>query len=253
MKKRILSAILACSLTLALLPGAALAAESEGLSNFRKSNTYTQGQFTDVASTAWYASNVQAAYELGLMKGQSGTAFGPDGTLTLAEAVAMAARLHSIYHTGEDNFQQGSPWYQVYVDYAAANGIYSSANANYTAPINRGDFAYIIANALPAGELAPINTVEDRAIPDVPTSSYISKPVYTLYRAGVLTGSGADGAFEPGSTITRAAVAAIVTRMADPSQRQKLTLTVQPVTLYAWGDRTIQVWPDEVALYEAQG
>ena len=249
MKKKLVSSVLALALCLGLT-APALAAE-DGMANFLKSCTYTPGQFADVAATDWFAGSVQGAYELGLMKGQ-GAGFNPAGTLTKAEALALGARLHSRYHTGADAFQQGDPWYQVYADYAAANNIWAD-KGDLTAPITRGDFACIIHNAFPAKALAPINTVEDRAIPDVPSDSYLCAPVYVLYRAGVLTGNGDTRAFDPNSTIDRASVAAIVSRVADPSLRVNFTLNVQPVTLYAQWDRTIQVWPDEVSLYEGLG
>lgn len=248
MKKKIVSLLLALALACGLMP-AALAA---GMDGFQRSQAYTAGQFTDVAAGSWYAGSVQSAYEFGLMKGSSATAFSPEGTLTLGEAVALAARIHSIYQTGQDSFVQGSPWYQVYVDYAAQNGIYSGTG-DFNAPVPRRDFAVIIRNALPAAELPAINTIEDRSLPDVPSDAYYHDAVYALYRAGILTGNDAYGTFGPSTTITRASVAAIVTRMVDATQRQTLTLTANPVTLYAQDGRTLQVWPDEVNSYLTVG
>ena len=97
-KQRFLSGLLALVLALTLLPAAALAA-APGLSNFTKVNTYVPGTFTDV-SGEWYAQNVQTAYELGLVLGTSDTTFSPDENISLAAALALACRLHSIYHTG---------------------------------------------------------------------------------------------------------------------------------------------------------
>ena len=51
--------------------------------------------FTDVPADAWFAPNVQAAYELDLMTGSSATTFNPNGNLTIAEALVLACRLHS--------------------------------------------------------------------------------------------------------------------------------------------------------------
>ena len=39
-----------------------------GFANFAAVNTYTAGQFADVAASYWGAPNVAKAYELGLMK-----------------------------------------------------------------------------------------------------------------------------------------------------------------------------------------
>lgn len=48
--------------------------------------------------------------------------------------------------------------------------------------------------------------------------------VYAMYQAGILTGNDAYGTFTPYSTITRAEVAAVVSRMVDPSLRQAFIL-----------------------------
>lgn len=72
--------------------------------------TYQQGQFTDVKPDQWFTPTVASAYELGLIKGNSATTFNPYGDVTIAEAITMAARIHSIYTTGTENFVQGSTW-----------------------------------------------------------------------------------------------------------------------------------------------
>ena len=95
--------------------------------------------------------------------------------------------------------------------------------ANYNAPIKRCDFADIMAAALPAAALSAINDIEQ--IPDVAKSEVYAGRVYTLYRAGVLTGNNARGTFGPETSISRATAAAIVTRMADSALRQSVTLT----------------------------
>ena len=81
------------------------------LDNFKKGASYPAGKFTDVPSNAWYIESVKAGYEYGLVKGSSETTFNPSGNMTVAEAVTLAARLHSIYYTGKADFAQGKPWY----------------------------------------------------------------------------------------------------------------------------------------------
>jgi hypothetical protein len=221
MKKRILSLVLVLVLAFSVLP---IAAEAAGtLSNFGKVNTYQAGQFTDV-SNEWFAPSVQAAYEYGLMGGTSGATFSPAKNLTVAEALKIAACLHSIYNTGAASFPQADPWWQPYVDYALQNGIIAGAFANYTANATRSDFAVIFAAALPDEALTVRNTIDDNAIPDVKLSYSYGPAVYKLYRAGILTGSDAAGTFYPSTYITRDAVAAIVARMAVPDLRKTLTL-----------------------------
>ena len=112
------------------------------------------------------------AYELDLVKGVSDSRFNPSGNMTIAATVALACRLHSIYHTGTAEFVQGSPWYQVYVDYAVKNGIIRQNQfTNYNANATRRQFAAILAHALPETALEQKNTVDDGMIPDVAAGS----------------------------------------------------------------------------------
>ena len=206
---RLVSLLLALTLVCGMAPAALAAA---GMSNFQSSNTYVSGQFTDVTAGSWYEQSVKTAYELGLVLGTSDTSFSPDANITLGSAVALAARLHSIYQTGQAAFVQGNPWYQGYVDYAVSNGIITAGQfSDYNANATRRQFAAILAKALPSAELTAINTIADGAIPDL------------------AAGSDQYGTFNPETTIGRSSVAAIVARMAVPSLRQHITLTA-PVT-----------------------
>jgi len=218
MKRRIISLGLAFILLTGTVPAALAAGGS--LDNFKQVNTYSEGLFSDVPVNAWYRDSVSSVYELGLMKGGSDSKFNVSGNLSVAETVAMASRLHCIYTTGTENFSQGSPWYQVYVNYAVANGIIQDGQySDYTSAATRLQFATIFAAALPDEALTSINTIADGAIPDTTNAD-----VYLLYRAGILTGSDASGTFNPGGTITRAEAAAIVARMADATLRKSITL-----------------------------
>lgn len=218
MKKRFISFCLVLIFLISIIPSAFSAYGS--LDNFKRTNTYTQGQFSDVPATSWYAEYVATAYELGLMKGSGTTQFNVDGSVTIAEAIAMAARLHSIYTTGTESFSNSSLWYQVYIDYAITNGIISQNQfASYTSTATRLQFATIFASALPDAALASMNTIEDGAIPDTSSPS-----VYKLYRAGILAGNDSRGTYTPNATISRSSTAAIISRMAVVAFRLNLTL-----------------------------
>ena len=220
MTKRILSLALVGVLCLST----AAPALAAGLDQFGKVNTYAAGQFADVPADAWYAANVQAAYELGLMTGSSAATFNPTGNLTVAEALALACRLHSTYAGKGASFAGGGVWYQPYVDYATQNGIITAgAYPDYTATATRAQFAAILAAALPDEALPAINSVQ--SLPDLDAAAPYAAGVLKLYNAGILTGSDAAGSFQPTATIQRAEVAAIVTRMADKSLRKTFTLT----------------------------
>ncbi len=227
MVKRIFSSLLAVLLLFGILPAPSFAASS--FSNFTKVRSYQSGQFSDVAEE-WYAPSVKAAYEYGLINGKTATSYEPQSNLTIAEAIKLAACIHSIYYTGSSNFQAGSPWYRPYVDYALAKNIIKEEYSNYEENATRAEFALIFSGALPEEACGAINEIPADSIPDVPSSYSYAPAVYKLYRAGILTGSDSKGTFYPNTYITRDACAAISIRMISPSYRQTLKLQSKELT-----------------------
>lgn len=181
--------------------------------------TYAPDLFWDVKGTDWFYNNVADAYDLGLMNGTGNSTFSPQNNMTLAEAITLAARLHSIYYTGEENFPRydGGNWYDPYVNYARDKGIISE-NYAYTRPATREEFVHIMAAALPGEALSAITGAVTFA--DASDIVY-NGDVRLLQRAGIINGIQENGQtyFKPWNPITRAEVAAIVTRMARPDSR----------------------------------
>jgi len=195
---------------------------SAGMSNFKSTGAYMISQFTDVNEDQWYGLNDQKviarAFEYGLMKGNSATTFNPTGNVTVAEAITIAARVHSIYATGAGNFAQGNPWYQVYVDYAVANEIIADKYfTNFARAATRAEMAFIFSRSLPSGEFTEINTIN--SLPDVISGTPYRESILMLYRAGILTGSDTLGTFYPANNVTRAEAAAIISRVILPDTR----------------------------------
>lgn len=221
--KKITALILCVVLSAGLLTGFALA--EEGLSNFKPVNDYAPGTFTDLDESYWGYSGVTASYELGLIRGNSDSTFGAEGNVKVCEVVALAARLHSIYHTGGENFAQGDPWYQVYYDYAVENGIISKGQ--YLASAENAAFRYQVAEimdaALPAAAMETINSIPYGSIPDVDATS--AGYIYRLYRAGILTGKTQAGDFCPSETVLRGEIAAMTARMAKPELRVRFSIS----------------------------
>ena len=223
MKKRIISIILIVCLAAAVtLPS--LGALS--LSNFDRIRTYNN-EYTDVSSKDWYFDAVQDVYERGIISGKGPGIFDPSGTLSIAETIALAAKLHKGYYTGTMDFPSGSPWYAPYVDYALKNGIPAGAYRNMNAAATRADFAVLIAAALPDEAITPMNRIADGAIPDVFESYSYGRAVYRLYRAGVLTGADSTGIYYPGRTLMRSEAAVIIRRTVDASSRIPLSLAAE--------------------------
>ncbi len=221
--------IICLVLTLLLSCAAAAAETKKSLDNFTEKRTYTQGMFGDVSAEAWYASYVGEAYKLDLMNGSGKTTFNPSGNITIAETVAIAARLNKIYNGDSSAFKQGEPWYQVYVDYAIEKEIIGACEYfNYTEKATRADFVSILARALPSEAFENINSLEDGAIPDINSSMRFCDAAYLLYNAGILSGSDKYGTFKPGTNILRSEVATIISRVAKRDGRVKVTLEDLP-------------------------
>ena len=190
---------------------------------FEKTNPYSDGLFSDVPATEWYASEVKSTYELGLMNGIGGGLFDPDGNVTVAEAVTMAARASAIYAGETIDTAAGGEWYTPYVNYAVAKGFVKDGQFDsFDRPAKRYEVASLFENAMPEGYFTAKNDVA--GIPDVAESYAYQADLLTLYRAGVVMGSDSYGNFRPEDNITRAESAAIINRVALPENRLSRTL-----------------------------
>ena len=183
--------------------------------------------FVDVPVSAWYADAVRDAWANGLIDGVNATHFEPDGSLTVAQAIKLAAALHQRIENGTVTLKNGSPWYRSYLEYAVEHGVIEESYLGYSAaalnaPVQRAEFAHILYGA--AKPYAAINEIGANALPDVKTGDRYADEIYTLYRAGVLTGSDRSGTFYPTSLIRRSEAAAILIRGFDEEARRTLTL-----------------------------
>lgn len=191
---------------------------------FVKTNTYTNGLFSDVKSDAWYVNEVKSTYELGLMNGKGYGAFDPEGSVTVAEAITMAARASAMYR-GETIVQSGTEWYDMYVNYAKSKGFVKEGQFDdYSRPAKRYEVAVLFENAMPEGYYTAKNSVE--VIPDVSEKQDYLDELLSLYNAGVVMGSDSYGHFFPENNITRAEAAAIINRVATPANRLEKKLHV---------------------------
>ncbi len=189
------------------------------LDSFKRSGVYTAGMFRDADAEGWYAENLRAVVEYGLMLGMDDGTFGVGQPLKVSEALALACRLHNIYYGGSGEFDQTQDalWYQVYVDYAARYGITASGALDPDAAATRSLFAELISAALPDAALAPTDGA--KRPPDVSADDAAGPAILRLYAAGILNGTDDAGTFLPGAEIAREQAAAIITRVADPALR----------------------------------
>lgn len=226
-------------------------AASGSMKNFEKKFTY-EGQFEDVAESAWYAPYVAAAFEYGFVSGNSETTYNPDGNITLAETLVIADQIHSIYYGADVDRTPDGPWYTPYVKYAQSSGIIAEGTySDYTARATRAQFAAIMAKALPEEALPEL--AEISVIPDVPKTASYAAPIYKLYEAGIVSGSDVYGTFHPASNIKRSEVAVIALNMADESRRKAPELKVEEVKLYSDYGSSMTIAKSEAPAFQALG
>lgn len=184
--------------------------------------------FTDVPAGAWYAQDIADAQQLGIIQGKGNHLFDPNGTLTTAQAITLAAKTRAYYNNETISTVEGGSWYDGSVAYAKAQGIISGVEfSNYDANATRSEMAYLFARALPDREYESLNSIT--ALPDVSDGTQYRTEIFKLYNAGIVTGSDAYGTFNPNSNISRAEAAAIINRVAVKSKRKTLALKKQDV------------------------
>lgn len=230
MKKRFPALLLAVCL---LLTVPALAV-SNSMDNFRQVRTYADS-FADVSSGSAFYSNIKALYEYGLSVGRSDGTFGSGDSVTVGQAVIFAARVRSIYRTGDAEAgaafydSLGHPVYYSYLLYLQGEGVLGSElDTVCDSAATRAQVAHLLAAVLPESALPRVNDTlvtqayaSGKYIADVTEYTPFYQDILTLYKCGVAVGSDPSGTFYPASPISRGALSAMLTRLF----RQDLRLT----------------------------
>lgn len=120
--------------------------------------------FTDVPAAKWYADEVAAAYQAGIIKGTGPDTFRPEQTISREEMAAMLVRAWSILHTQAKPDAAASPvfndqaavsvWARDAVSTAAGLGLMKGRSASAFVPqgtVTRAEAAQAIANIGNAG------------------------------------------------------------------------------------------------------
>lgn len=216
MKKRIFSFILALVLCFAFSVPA-----------------FAAGGFYDVDKNAWYLKYLGTAVDSGLINGRGGGMFAPNDSITGAEAVKLAACINQILIDGSVSLTNGSPWYANYMEYAMEKGIIDFELDQYgaSAAISRAKLMDMLCRAIPEDQRREINFIPEGSIPDIFYSADYRDNIYTLYRMGIVTGSGPRGACLPDEDIKRSEVAALVARIVNPNLRVTFSLEAPATSL----------------------
>ena len=227
MKHRIVSLLLPLALLLCI---GAQARSDSAPAVFQRTLVY-DGAFIDVRSDSWYASYAASVYEYGLMEGRGEGTFSPGGSITVAELLTLSARLHSIYENSGSpvsfpRSEAGGSWFDPYLAYLEETELLPFRLADYHLPATRAQMASIFAASLPQewyddrnAQLVTDAYLSHRFITDVDDYTPYQQEILWMYRQGILVGSDNTGSFLPANTVTRAEVAALLTRMVEPALR----------------------------------
>ncbi len=222
--RRMLALLLVVSSLLSIMSVGALAdyVPGERLAVFDDVAQMGGNTFTDVNSGTWCYSGIKTVYNKGIMLGFTDKTFRPGNTVSWAEAIVIAARIHAAYN---DNLieerREGDAWYSPYYRYCVARNMLPSstpAASGLDQSINRYDLAYIFSRTIEAQDMPNINDGSIGDLSSIPV--YYRASVTLLYTAGIMIGFDSAGSFCGTRTTTRAQISAVISRLIEPALRQ---------------------------------
>lgn len=131
--------------------------------------------FTDVTASHWAYSNVQIAYELGILQGNGDGTFAPDRNVTVAEAVTATLRV--LGYTSSDI---GYFWPNDYMNYATSLGLLDEIEKDYNDEMTRADVVNLLVASI---KLSDTNLLDkyDNAIDDLIPIEMPEEDELTIY------------------------------------------------------------------------
>ena len=205
MKRKIVSAALACALA-ASLSVPALAADLT---------------FSDVPSNHWAAQPIMEMTEQGLFSGTTapvngvGT-FAPDATMTRGAFLTVLTRWLFGDELDAMSVVPGAPWWKNNYTLALQNGLLKDKelDGDLDKAMSRQEMAVVLARAAQGLGLAPDTLVSESAIPDwYSIGEGYREGVRFSYSMGFIGGTDSNGTFNPNGTLTRAQAATVVYRL----------------------------------------
>ncbi|MGG1517692.1 S-layer homology domain-containing protein [Paenibacillus oryzisoli] len=170
--------------------------------------------FTDM-QTHWAQKEVLAAANLGWMLGVATNRFAPEAKLTRAEAATIIVRA-----LGLDKEKASSAafldvsvthWASQAIGIAKQHGLMQGISDNVFAPdqtITREEMSMLLTRAL---KLSSPGIAAASKFKDVPAGSWSTEAIAAMSSKGLVDGF-ADGTFRPGAPLTRAEMAALLSR-----------------------------------------
>ncbi|MBO5517044.1 MAG: 5'-nucleotidase C-terminal domain-containing protein [Firmicutes bacterium] len=199
-------------------------AEPQGRINIinDKSAVDVASYFSDVNAKDWFVDHVQSAFASDIIAGFHDGTFRPNGYLTHAQIMVMAANLHSTQKGDNYDFQanrkEGDAWYQVFEDYCVAEGIVPAETFGAGGPfegeentnVTRAQMAFYFANTL-----ADASYTEKKEVALSDISGHIFAPEIEKLAKADIVGGFPDGTYRPEELVTRAQAAVFVHNILD--------------------------------------
>lgn len=215
MKRKIVSAALACALA-ASLSVPVLAADLT---------------FSDVPSDHWAAQPILEMTEQGLFSGTTtpvngvGT-FSPDSTMTRGAFLTVLTRWLFGDELDAMSAVPGAPWWKNNYTLALQNGLLKDKelDGDLDKAMSRQEMAVVLARAAQGLGLAPDTLVSESAIPDwYSFGEGYREGIRFSYSMGFIGGVDSKGTFNPNGTLTRAQAATVVYRLLEKIEGGELS------------------------------
>ena len=176
---------------------------------------YHPAKFNDLSNHKWAEKAIMDLAHAGIVKGTSNTTYSPAANITRADFVLYMVNAFKFkgYNKSEFKDINGNEYYAEAVAIAADRGIVNGVSTYAFAPnnaIKRCDMMVIIHRALKAyGINLKVGSV---SMPDMNTvPAYAQEAVKALIGAELVNGK--SGKVEPNAYVTRAEVAALISRL----------------------------------------
>lgn len=177
---------------------------------------FAQTPFTDVTGH-WAATEIEAVYQKGYLKGTSLDQFNPEKTVTRAELAAILDRVFDFNYEGSQDLYADiaeGQWYSEAALKSGKNGIIATENGKFSPdqPVTRLEIAKAIKNSFEAKKLGVITTLMWPVFEDTVNLPQEDQNVVSfMVNTSIMKGK-SDGHFGPQDNLTRAELAVVLNR-----------------------------------------
>ena len=154
-----------------------------------------------------------------------------DWNVTTADVLRACVRIYEAYFRVEYPVSSGQM--QDYINKALEYGILDGVRASYDQAITRGETAIYLWRAVRGRTLDAINDIP--RVPDIDDSYECYYAVLSLYRAGIMTGSGEEHEARVSEPVSLTELAETITRLERVNKRVSFTLPEKVIRTIQYG------------------